>query len=223
MKSLIVAPHPDDELLGCGGTLLKRVAEGNTVGWVLMSAISVDKGWSDQQVDKREDEIERVREGLGISEQHLFKLNFPCAELDQISLSTLITGLSNIFRHFQPEELFLPHPGDIHSDHRITFEAASSCTKWFRYPSIKRVMTYETLSETDFGLDQVVGGFRPNYFVDITDYVQKKLDLLSIYQSEILDHPFPRSIDAIASLSLLRGAQRGVSAAEAFHMLRQFE
>lgn len=223
MKSLIVAPHPDDELLGCGGTLLKRIAEGKPVGWVLMTAISVDKGWSKQQVEKRNNEIERVREALGISPRRLYRLNFPCAELDQITSSALIGSLSTIFKEFKPEELFLPHPGDIHSDHRITFEAASACTKWFRYPSVKRILTYETLSETDFGLDQVAGGFRPNLFVDITSQLQKKIELLAIYDSEIAEHPFPRSFDAVRAQALLRGAQRGVQAAEAFQLLREFE
>lgn len=223
MKSLIVAPHPDDELLGCGGTLLKRLAEGKTVGWVLMTAISEDKGWSKQQVRKRDNDIERVREGLGICAEHLYRLNFDSAELDQVASSTLIGALSRIFKVFHPEEVFLPHPGDIHSDHRITFEAASACTKWFRYPSVKRILTYETLSETNFGLDQVAVGFRPNLFVDITNQLQKKIELLAIYESEIAEHPFPRSFDAVSAQALLRGAQSGVHAAEAFHILRQFE
>jgi LmbE family N-acetylglucosaminyl deacetylase len=88
---------------------------------------------------------------------------------------------------------------------------------------VKRVLTYETLSETNFGLDQVAGGFRPNLFVDITDYLQKKIDLLSFYQSEIAAHPFPRSLDAVRAQAVLRGAQRGVQAAEAFQLLRQHE
>lgn len=223
MKSLVIAPHPDDELLGCGGTLLKRVAEGNVLGVVFMTMISVGNGWSMQQVQTRNNEIDRVRQGLGVSENHLYELNFLPAELDQLSSSTLISGLSKIFKDFQPEELFLPHPGDIHSDHRITFQAASACTKWFRYPSVKRVMTYETLSETDFSLEHVSGSFSPNLFVDITDFHQKKMQLLSVYQSELSDHPFPRSFDAVKAQAILRGAQRGVQAAEAFHVLRQFE
>ena len=223
MKSLIIAPHPDDELLGCGGTLLRRTSEGMTVGWVLMTAITTEKGWSKQQIENRSSEIERVREGLGISSDHLYRLNFPTAELDQIPSSTLISSLAKVFKAFEPEEVFLPHPGDIHSDHRITFEVAAACTKWFRYPSVKRILTYETLSETDFGLDQFAGGFRPNLFVDITDQLIAKIELLSIYQSEIAEHPFPRSLDAVSALALLRGAQRGVQAAEAFHVLREFE
>lgn len=223
MKTLIIAPHPDDELLGCGGTLLRRTSEGMTVGWVLMTAITIEKGWSKQQIENRSSEIERVREGLGISSDHLYRLNFPTAELDQIPSSTLIFSLAKVFKVFQPEEVFLPYPGDIHSDHRITFEVAAACTKWFRYPSVSRILTYETLSETDFGLDQFAGGFRPNLFVDITDHLQKKIELLSIYKSEIAEHPFPRSLDAVRAQALLRGAQRGVQAAEAFHVLREFE
>jgi LmbE family N-acetylglucosaminyl deacetylase len=222
MKSIIIAPHPDDELLGCGGTLLKRISQGATVGWILMTAITAHKGWSNNQIKKRYIETEKVRKGLGISVDHLYRLDFPTAELDQISLSTLIHSLAKVFKHFEPEEVFLPHPGDIHSDHRITFQAAVACTKWFRYPSVKRILTYETLSETEYGLDQVVGVFNPNLFVDISDQLEKKISLLSIYRSEITDHPFPRSLDAVRAQALLRGAQRGVQAAEAFHLLRDF-
>ena len=71
--------------------------------------------------------------------------------------------MAEVFKKFEPNEIFLPHPGDIHSDHRITFDIASACTKWFRFPSIKRVMTYETLSETDFGFDQVTSSFNQIY------------------------------------------------------------
>ena len=223
MNSLIVGPHPDDELLGCGGTLLKRVAQGGTVGWILMTAMSIEKGWNKQQVETRDVEIEQVRQGLGISVDHLFKLNLPATELDQFSKSSLITSMAEVFKKFEPNEIFLPHPGDIHSDHRITFDIASACTKWFRFPSIKRVMTYETLSETDFGFDQVTSSFNPNLFVDITDYLDKKIDLLSLYKSEVKAHPFPRSLAAVRAQAVLRGAQRGVNAAEAFALLRLFE
>ena len=223
MRSLVIAPHPDDELLGCGGTLLKRVAEEKIVGWILMTTITTEKGWSQEQVEKRNIEIERVRKGLGISADHLYKLDFPAAELDRVPESSLIGSLGSVFNDFRPEEVLLPHPGDIHSDHRITFEAAAACTKWFRYPSVRRILTYETLSETDFGLDQVAGNFRPNLFVDITDHLNQKLALISIYQSEIAEHPFPRSLDSVRAQALLRGAQRGVQAAEAFQLHREFE
>ena len=188
-----------------------------------MTSISGSPSWSSDQKLKREREIEQVREGLGITSDHLFELNFPTAELDQVPLGDLINSISVVFKQFQPEEVFLPHPGDIHSDHRITFEATSACTKWFRYPSVKRILTYETLSETDFSLYQYSGDFRPNLFVDISDYLKKKLDLISIYDSEVGEHPFPRSLESIRAQTILRGAQRGVFAAEAFHILKDFQ
>lgn len=223
LRSLVVAPHPDDELLGCGGTLLRRRAQGGRAGWIIMTSSPRDDGWGEARIEARRQEIDQVRAGLGIAAGDLHQLAFPAARLDEVPLGTIIGRLSDVFRHFEPEEVFLPHPGDIHSDHRITFEAASACTKWFRYPSVKRILTYETLSETDFGLDQFAGGFRPNLFVDITDQLNHKTKLLSIYQSEISEHPFPRSLDAVRAQALLRGAQRGVQAAEAFHLLREFE
>lgn len=223
MKTLVVAPHPDDELLGCGGTLLRRVAESGTVGWLLMTAITVEKGWSSERIEQRAIEINQVRKGLHIDPSHLYALNFPTAELDCASMTTLVGQISDVFSVFEPNEVFLPHPSDVHSDHRVTFEAASACTKWFRYPSVKRVMTYETLSETEFGLNPVEKAFQPNLFVNISEQLEEKISLLEIYRSELGEHPFPRSLEAVKSLALLRGSQMGAKAAEAFQVLREFE
>lgn len=223
MRTLIVAPHPDDELLGCGGTLLRRVHEGCVVGWLLMTTLTKERGWSNQRIIERNLEIDNVRQGLGIALPHFYALNFPTAELDQISMTRLVGEISNVFRDFEPDEVLLPYPGDIHSDHRVTFEAASACTKWFRYPSVKRVMTYETLSETEFGLNPESKSFTPNLFVNIYDQLEAKMRLLRIYSSEIGEHPFPRSLDSVRALAMLRGAQMGAHVAEAFQVLREFE
>ena len=223
MKTLVIAPHPDDELLGCGGTLLRRTTEGHEVGWVVMTAMTTAAGWSQERINQRLDEIDRVREGLHIFRENLYQLGFPAAELDQISMCKILARLSDAVKHFEPNEVLLPHPGDIHSDHRLTFEAASVCTKWFRFPSIKRVMTYETLSETEFDLNPLTKGFEPNLFVDIGPFINKKLSLLNIYSSELGQHPFPRSLAAVKSQAILRGAQMGAEAAEAFQVLKEFE
>ena len=223
MRILVVAPHPDDELLGCGGTLLKRSSEGSTVGWLLVTSITAQAGWSQERISRRASEVDQVRDGLGISPTNLYRLGFPTTELDRVPFGELISSIGGVFHEFAPQEVFLPHSGDIHSDHRLTFEACSACTKWFRYPSVQRILTYETLSETEFGLDQVAGAFRPNLFVDISAHLAQKLKLLDIYQSELGKHPFPRSLETVRSQSLIRGAQRGVTAAEAFQILRSFE
>jgi LmbE family N-acetylglucosaminyl deacetylase len=223
MKTLIVAPHPDDELLGCGGTLLRRASGGGTIGWLLMTAITKGSGWSSEYIDQRALEIDQICQGLHIAPHHFYPLNLPTAQLDQFPLSRLVGEISNVFSAFEPDEVLLPHPGDIHSDHRVTFEAAIACTKWFRCPSIKRIMTYETLSETEYGAYPVESPFLPNLFVNISDQVDLKLKLLKIYQSELGEHPFPRSLASVQALALLRGSQMGVNAAEAFQILRQFE
>lgn len=218
MKTIVIAPHPDDEVLGVGGTLLRRKAEGAKVAWLIVTTISVELGWSKEKVKQRADEVKRVTELFGFDE--VFTLNFPTIQLDRIPMSDLVAGISEAFRSFQPEEVFVPHPSDVHTDHRMVFDAVASCTKWFRYPFVKRVLAYETLSETDFGLgtDQ---GFRPNVFVDIEPFLDGKLRAMDIYASELGVFPFPRSHEAIRALAALRGAASGFKAAEAFELLRE--
>lgn len=217
-KTLCVAPHPDDEVLGAGGTLLRRKAEGAKVAWLIMTGISVQSGWSEEKIKSRSEEIKRISELFGFDE--VFELNFPTTQLDRVPMNDLVAAVSNIFKSFEPTEVFLPHPSDVHTDHRIVFDAVASCTKWFRYASVKRVLAYETLSETDFGLG-TNQGFRPNVFVDIEPFLNDKLRAMEIYGSELGAFPFPRSHEAIRALATLRGAASGFKAAEAFELLRE--
>ena len=217
-KTLVVAPHPDDEVLGVGGTLLRRKAEGVKVAWLIVTAISFQSGWSEKKVKQRAEEVKRVTEFFDFDE--VFTLNFPTTQLDRIPMSELVAGISAVFKSFAPEEVFIPHPSDVHTDHRMVFNAAASCTKWFRYPSVKRVLAYETLSETDFSLGTDLC-FRPNVFVNIDPYLNGKLRAMEIYASELGAFPFPRSHEAIRALATLRGATSGFKAAEAFELLRE--
>ena len=137
-------------------------------------------------------------------------------------MDNLVQRLSQIFREFQPDEVLLPDRYDIHTDHRATFDAAAACTKGFRYPSVRRVLTYETPSETDFSLDPA-GGFRPNYFFDISDHLEAKLQLLQTYGSEIAPPPFPRSLENLRALATQQGAQVGCAAAEGLGILKWVE
>jgi len=218
MRTIVIAPHPDDEVLGVGGTLMRRKAEGEKMAWLIVSGITSEAGWSDDQIKQRADEIKRVSVLFGFDS--VFELNFPTTQLDQVSMSDLVAAILNVFKTFEPEEVFVPHPSDVHTDHRIVFNAVVSCTKWFRYPSIKRVLAYETLSETDFGLG-TNQAFRPNVFVNIEPYLAKKLQAMDIYVSELGVFPFPRSHEAIRALAILRGAASGFRAAEAFELLRE--
>lgn len=218
MRTIVIAPHPDDETLGVGGTLLRRKSEGASIAWIIVTTMTTESGWSIEQINKRADEIRQVTQLYGFDEVYAF--NFQTTQLDTIPMSNIVKAISSAFKSFRPEEVFVPHPADIHTDHRVVFNAVSACTKWFRYPSVKRVLAYETLSETDFGLgtDQA---FRPNVFVNITDFVTKKLVVMDVYASEVGEFPFPRSHEAIRALATLRGAASGYKSAEAFELLRE--
>lgn len=218
MRTIVIAPHPDDEVLGVGGTVLRRKAEGGLVGWLIVTSASELNGWNNAQIKRRNLEIALVKEFFAFD--FVYQLEFPATKLDLVPTSELVGAISKVFKDFEPEEIFLPHPSDVHSDHRLVFGAVASCTKWFRYPSVKRVLAYETLSETDFSLD-VNNLFRPNVFIDIESFLMKKLDAAEIYTSEINHHPFPRSIEAIRALAILRGSASGYNAAEAFELLRE--
>ncbi len=218
VRTIVVAPHPDDEVLGVGGTILRRKAEGAKVAWLIVTSMTIESGWSKERVAQRADEIKRITAMFGFDE--VFTLSYPTTQLDRIPMSDLVASVSNAFKTFEPTEVFVPHPSDVHTDHRVVFDALAGCTKWFRYPSVKRVLAYETLSETDFGLG-INQGFRPNVFVDISPFLVNKLQAMDIYVSEVGVAPFPRSHEVISALATVRGAASGFKAAEAFELLRE--
>lgn len=220
MKTLVIAPHPDDELLGPGGTLLRKAAEGFEIGLLFITSADKLLGWSTADCENRQNAINTVRKGLNVDASNYFNLNLPATQLDTLPLGEVIQGIHKVLNQFMPQELLIPHESDIHTDHKITFLAVASAAKVFRSPYIKRILSYETISETDHTLSQR-NEFHPNLFVNISSYLERKIELINAYQSEIGAHPFPRSIDSIKALATLRGSQSGAVAAEAFQVLRE--
>jgi LmbE family N-acetylglucosaminyl deacetylase len=215
--TLVVAPHPDDETLGCGGTLLRYKAEGSRIGWLIVTEMT-EADWSSEATARRAREIELVSRMFGFDE--VFQLRLPTTRLDTIPMSDVIGRFADVFKRFEPRQVLVPHRSDIHTDHQIVFDAVAACTKWFRYPSVERVLAYETLSETDFALHGT-GKFSPNCFVNIAAHLDRKIEIAQVYESEMSRFPFPRSVDALRALATLRGAAAGFEAAEAFELLRE--
>ncbi len=215
-KILVIAPHPDDEMLGCGGTLLKHIHDGDIVSWLICTKTTEDLGWSEDFRKQRERDISKVTNLMGFS--NTYELNFPAAKLDQLSASEIISKMSEVFEEFQPNIVYTTHRGDVHSDHKITFDCVNACSKWFRCKSVEKLYAYETPSETEFNykLDQ---RFHPNTYVDISRYLKKKIDIIKVYETEIDSFPFPRSIETVEALAKWRGSNAGFSAAEAFQLL----
>ncbi|MBT1062892.1 PIG-L family deacetylase [Bowmanella sp. Y26] len=216
---LIVAPHADDETLGCGGSILRYIAEGHSVHWLLITHPTESAGFCLQQIQNREQEIEKVSALYGFHGVH--QLRLPPAQLDIQPKEQLIKKIASVINTVKPEQVFTAYRNDAHSDHCEVYDAVMAATKTFRSPFIKRVLSYETMSETDFGLKPEDGGFRPNVFVNIAPYLEQKLDILEVYQSELGDFPFPRSRKALESLSYVRGAQCNAMAAEAFMLIKE--
>ncbi|AII13917.1 deacetylase, PIG-L family [Campylobacter iguaniorum] len=202
-KILVIAVHPDDETLGCGGTLLRHKANGDEIHWLICTSIDQNHSY----YTAREQEIKEVAKAYKFDS--VINLGLNTMRVDEYSMSELITSISKVMNDIKPDTIYLPFKGDVHSDHRKIFEAAYSCTKSFRYPFIRRIYMMETLSETEFAPSTKEDSFIPNVFVDISEFIEKKCKIMQIFKSEVATAPFPRSIENIKALATFRGCTLG--------------
>ncbi len=218
---IIVSAHPDDETLGAGGTLLKHKANGDNIYWLITTNISEKQGFSRDRVYSRQKEVEQVAQLFGVKK--VFNLDYPTMQLSTETLIELVPRISTVFNEVKPEVIYCLNRSDAHSDHRVTCDAVMACTKSFRYPFVKQVLMYECISETEFSPALPEKVFMPNYYVDISDYLDQKLEIMKVYDSELGDHPFPRSLRNIKALAIFRGASVGVEYAEAFQLVKYID
>ena len=216
---LVVAPHPDDETLGCGGSIMKWVEEGKTVHWLIVTNMSPEYGFDENKCAKRQGQIKEVASRLGVAS--VIDLAFEPAGLSSLDEREVIRAVYDVFQSVKPSIVLSPFGDDIHSDHRVVFDALLAASKSFRSPFVKRFLCYETISETDYGLDPNRAAFKPNVYFDISPYLDSKIETLEIYEGEIHPFPFPRSTDAVCALAKLRGSQCNVEAAEAFMLIKE--
>lgn len=218
-KIMVIAPHPDDETLGCGGTLLRHISEGDEVYWLICTTITEDQGFTKKRIQERKKEIESVSNMFGFVGYR--QLSFKTTELDLVPRKELVGAISEYIKEIEPHTLYLPYRNDVHSDHAYVFDSLVACTKSFRYPCIRRALVYETLSETEFGLRTDDFGFKPNVYADISTFMDRKIEIMKVYKSEFGIHPFPRSEKNIRSCAVIRGSTAGFSSAEAFILLKE--
>ena len=219
MKVMVVCAHPDDETLGCGGTIQKHVAAGDEVSWVIATQAH-EPQWTAETIERKAREVDEVAAAYGLA-RHV-RLGFPSSQLDVTPRAELIGAMHGVLDDVRPELVYVVHPGDVHRDHRDVFEATMSVLKGFRMCSfgVRRVLAYETLSSTDAAApgDRP---FVPTVFSDIGDFLEQKLAIMARYGSEAQDHPLPRTESAIRALARFRGATVGVEYAEAFELVRE--
>ena len=218
-KILVIAVHPDDETLGCGGTLLKHKANGDEIHWLIATDIKESEGYGISTIKKRNKEITKIEGLYGFTSVN--KLDLSTTKVDTYSMSVLVSKFSSVIDRIKPDIIYLPFKSDVHSDHKYIFDAAYSCTKIFRHPFIKKIYMRETLSETEFAPSTKEDSFVPNVFIDISNYMDKKIETMKVFEDEIGEHPFPRSERNIRALATYRGATAGCDYAESFMLLKE--
>lgn len=218
-KVLVVAVHPDDETLGCGGTILKHKNNGDEVYWLIMTATTLNhpSNYTQSLIDKRNSLIDSV--AVQYKFDGVFRLDLPTQLLHTIDLRDMIQQIDTVTKEVQPNIIYTMFSNDVHSDHRVAFDAVYSCTKSFRKPFIEAIYMFEALSETEFAPAIQSTSFVPNVYVDISGYMDKKIEIMAMYDTEVMNEPYPRSLSSIKSLARVRGSRAGVMYAEAFMLL----
>ena len=217
-RVLVVAPHPDDEVLGCGGTIARMTAAGAEVH-VLVATEGKPPRYSAESVSQVRAEMQRAHALLGVKETHL--LDLPAAQLDTIAASDINAAVGEIVTGLQPDTLFLPFVGDIHSDHQAIFTAAMVAARPRSTKAPRRILCYETLSETNWYAPPLTPAFVPDVFIGIAGTIDRKIEAFRHFESQVRPFPDERSIEAIEALARLRGATVFLPAAEAFVNIRQ--
>lgn len=218
MNVLVIAPHPDDEILGCGGTIAKRVAEGHDV-YVCIITKGCEPLFYEDIVEQCRSECREASAYLGVKET-IF-LDFPAAMLENVPRYKLNDAIVQVIQRVKPDEIFIPHRGDMQLDHKMTVDAAMVALRPKYEHVVKRIYAYETLSETGWDTPNCVNEFIPTVYESISETLDNKIGAMGVYKSQLAEFPNARSIDAIRALAQYRGATVSVSAAEAFMLIRE--
>jgi N-acetylglucosamine malate deacetylase 1 len=217
---LIIAPHPDDEVLGCGGVIKRYTEEGHRV-YILIATRGTARLFLDEKIIRVRSQALQAHGLLGVKETFFF--DFPAPELDTVSQAKISESISELINKLRTDILFIPHRGDIHRDHYIVFNAALVSARPIGKRNIRAIYSYETLSETEWAAPFSDDAFIPDHFVNIEQYFQSKIEAMSCYTKQIRPFPHSRSLEAIEALAKFRGATVGFSLAEAFMTIRTIE
>lgn len=217
---LAISAHPDDETLGCGGTLLKHRLAGDPLFWLIATQTHSPQ-WSERTIARKEREVRQVAKVYPMKE--IFRLDLPAAQLDTVAQQEVMEGVRGVLAKVRPQVVYLVNGGDVHSDHSVLFTATMSVLKPFsmaRY-GVQRILCYETLSSTDGSPAPSKAPFAPTVFSDITSTLEGKLRILRLYKTERHASPLPRAPESVRALARYRGASVGIRYAEAFMLMKE--
>jgi len=220
---LVIAPHPDDDILGCGGIISKEVALGSNVFVAIMTNgnIGAPEIFPIEGTLRGRKEALESHKLLGVKESFFF--DFPAPRLDAEPSYKISIELSKLIQNLSIDDLYIPHRGDIHKDHRVIYESALVAARPIEKYKLRKILAYETLSETEWAAPFADESFIPNYFEELEEiHIDKKIEAFSCYSPpRTKEFPHSRSIDGIRTLARFRGMTISKPYAEAFMLVRQ--
>ena len=222
-KVLIVVAHPDDEVLGCGGTIARLTGEGHDVYVAILGEGITSRYEKREQTDQGiikelQDRSRQASKSLGIKQLYLYDL--PDNRFDTVPLLDIVKTVEELINRFQPQIVYTHHSGDLNIDHIITHRAVMTATRPVENCQVEEIYAFEVASSTEWAFGQFQPAFRPNVFVDISRTLETKIQAMQIYESETQPFPHPRSPEALRAIACCWGSVAGLEAAEAFELVR---
>lgn len=226
MDVLCVAAHPDDELLGVGGTLARHAADGDDVvvcilGDGVASRHDVINDKVRERIDQRRNRAREACDCLGVTSVSFY--SYPDNKFDSVPLLDVVQTIEGEIADHHPGVVYTHHYGDLNIDHELACRATVTATRPLADSGIRQVYAFETLSATEWSVPDSTNVFQPTTFVDISDHLDAKLDALSVYERELRDPPHPRNVKTVRKNAEVWGAKSGVPAAEPFELLREVD
>jgi LmbE family N-acetylglucosaminyl deacetylase len=220
---LVIAAHPDDEVLGCGGTIARLSKQGVAVHVVILAnGLTSRPGFPADQADRllSEHHDRARRAGALLGARSVSLLGLPDQQMDTLPLLDITQSIEREIARLQPDTIFTQHGGDLNSDHALTYRATLTATRPMAGSVVRRVYAYEVASSTEWAFSRFAPVFHPNVFFDITASLDQKLAAMQIYESEVRSFPHPRSFQALHAAAQRWGSVAGLTAAEAFELVR---
>lgn len=215
-RVLVVAAHPDDEALGCGGTMARHALAGDGVDVVFLADGVFSRTTAD--LDTRRDSARKACAILGANVPTFFE--FPDQKLETVGFLEIVQAIEPVIAQLQPTVIYTHHGGDLNLDHRIVHQAVMTALRPMPASTYRAIYAFEVASSTEWASSAIGEGFRPDHFVDINATIDRKFEALQAYAQEMRDFPHARSYEALRALAVVRGAGVGLSSVEAFVTLR---
>jgi LmbE family N-acetylglucosaminyl deacetylase len=216
-RTLVIAPHPDDEVLGAGGTMAKLSESGQEV-FVAVVTKGKPPAYRVESVARVRAEAKSAHDLLGVKET--FWLDQPAAELPEVRNVVLNGAIGEVVQRLAPQTILVPFPGDIHVDHQLVFQSVLVASRPHQATYPKTILAYETLSETNWNAPYITPPFVPNVYLDISNYLERKIAAMRKFSSQLRSSPHERSVESLRSLAVMRGATVHREAAESFVLVR---